>query len=260
MIKPSDNQKREAAVVDIVYYTDPLCSWSWAFEPQWRRLRYEYGDQLRWRYCMGGLLPNWEAFNDPFHAVSRPVQMGPLWYETKYISGMPIRERIWMDDPPASSYPGCMAVKCAALQSPQAEEALLRSLREAVMMEEKNIARQEVILQVAREVESRLPTAFSYERFEQDLLRGAGYEPFRKDLQQVAYQKISRFPTLTLTRSGGTGVIIVGYRPYVVLLEALSVVAPGLKPVQNALGIEEYQRCWGSATERELKELTTPDL
>src|SRR6478609_7542743 len=117
-------QEKEEAVLQIVYYTDPLCCWSWAFEPQWRRLRYELGNQMRFRYCMGGLLADWEKYNDPMNAVSRPSQMGPLWFEAKYISGMPIREHIWHKDPPASSYPACIAVKCAALQSAAAEEAL----------------------------------------------------------------------------------------------------------------------------------------
>ena len=29
----------ESVSLSIEYYTDPLCCWSWAFEPQWRRLR-----------------------------------------------------------------------------------------------------------------------------------------------------------------------------------------------------------------------------
>src|SRR3546814_17149873 len=44
---------------EIVYFTDPLCSWSWALEPQWRRLLFTFGDRLYWRYRMGGMIPDW---------------------------------------------------------------------------------------------------------------------------------------------------------------------------------------------------------
>src|SRR4051812_40504790 len=117
------------AIVNIVYYTDPLCCWSWAFEPQWKRLQYEFGSQLSWHNCLGGLLQSWEAFNDPINAINRPLQMGPLWFQAKHISGMPVYDRIWIEDPPSSSYPACLAVKCAGLQSAQAEEVYLRRIR-----------------------------------------------------------------------------------------------------------------------------------
>src|SRR5690242_21305745 len=49
-IKKADNkitrcmrkkQNNEADLLEVIYYTDPLCCWSWAFEPQWRRFLYE---------------------------------------------------------------------------------------------------------------------------------------------------------------------------------------------------------------------------
>src|SRR5687767_9309029 len=89
--------------VEITYYTDPLCCWSWALEPQWRKLRYEFGDQIRWKYCMGGLIPNWQTFSDPMNSVARPAQMGPLWMDASQVSGMPIADSIWSQNPPASS-------------------------------------------------------------------------------------------------------------------------------------------------------------
>src|SRR5215217_1789774 len=97
-----------AGPVEIQSFTDPLCCWSWALEPQWRRLRYEYRDQVRWRYRMGGLIPNWNSYTDPMNIVSKPIQMGPVWLEAKYKSGMPLQDKIWFQDPPASSFPACI--------------------------------------------------------------------------------------------------------------------------------------------------------
>ena len=138
-----------ADVVEIVYYTDPLCCWSWAIEPQWRRLQYEYRGHLQLRYCMGGLLPSWKHFSDAANSVSRPAQMGPIWMEATHISGMPIQNTIWITNPPASSYLACIAVKCAGLQSAEAEAQYLRLLREAVMLKGENIDKQSVLIKIA---------------------------------------------------------------------------------------------------------------
>jgi predicted DsbA family dithiol-disulfide isomerase len=257
-MQQTNRQEKEEAVLQIVYYTDPLCCWSWAFEPQWRRLRYELGNQISWRYCMGGLLANWDSYNDPMNAVNRPVQMGPLWFEAKHISGMPIREHIWHVDPPASSYPACIAVKCAALQSAAAEEAYLRVLREAVMLQEKNIAKQEVLLEVANNLSVDHPEVLDLPTFEKNWRSGAGRLPFQNDLQQVHYHKISRFPTLTIVnRQNNKGVMIVGYRPYPVLLQAIEQVTPNLQRKTSAEDTEMYKQFWGAATEREISELQT---
>src|SRR5579884_3121035 len=110
-----DGQKRETSaaeeqkLVSVEYFTDPLCSWSWAFEAQWRRLRYESGERLDWRYRMGGLIADWRSYEDPLNDIRNPAQMAPQWYQIQELSGMPLDDRLWQIDPPASSYPACVA-------------------------------------------------------------------------------------------------------------------------------------------------------
>jgi putative protein-disulfide isomerase len=246
----------QAALVTIDYFTDPLCSWSWAFEAQWRRLRYEFGGQLTWRYRMGGMLADWQSFSDPLNSVANPAQMGPQWHQVRALTGMPFDERIWREDPPASSYPASLAFKAAELQGPGRAERYLRRLREAVMLERRNIARQDVLLALAAEAssQSREPVTLDAARFANDLDGIAALEAFREDIKTAQYRGIGRFPTLILQRVGGRGVIIVGYRPYAVLCEALAAVAPDLAPVRRARDAAGYTRHWGSATVPEVAE------
>src|SRR5438128_964944 len=143
--KAVQNEQNKADRVEIIFYTDPLCCWSWAFEPQWRRLQYEFQDQLAFRYVMTGLLPGWKNYSDPVYSVSKPMQMGPVWLEASETSGMPIYDRIWVEDPPASSYPACIAVKSMQLQSQTAAVKYLRRLRETVMLQGENIAKQTIL-------------------------------------------------------------------------------------------------------------------
>ncbi len=90
-------QRENVKPLFVEYYTDPLCSWCWAFEPQWRRFRYKYADQVCWHYRMGGLLADWRSYDDPFNDVHRPAQMGPQWLQVSELSGVPLDARLYPD-------------------------------------------------------------------------------------------------------------------------------------------------------------------
>jgi len=241
------------AQLQIVYYTDPLCSWSWAFEPQWRRLRYALGNQVTWTYQMGGMIDDWQHYNDPLNDIHRPVQMGPQWFQVRALSGMPLNERIWYEDPPTSSYPACLGVKAAQRQGAVQGESYLRRLREAVMLERRNIARREVLLSLAEALAVEQP-AFDARLFAQDLDNPAVLDDLRSDLKDARYRNIGRFPTLILRHPTGQAVILVGYRPYAALCDVLARLAPELTPLQTATDLLAYISQWGRMTAREVAE------
>lgn len=241
----------QAGRLEISFYTDPLCCWSWAFEPQWRRLQYEFRGSIVFRYVMSGLLPSWKNYSDPVYSISRPMQMGPVWHEAALTSGMQLYDKIWVEDPPASSYPACIAVKCAELQSPGAGAKYLRLLREAVMLNGKNIAKMDVLTDVAQHLS---PGMIALDKFSQDLINDTGLEAFRKDLNEVQSRGINRFPSLII-RGANKAVMITGYRPYDVLLDAIKQVAPDLNSSSTPLVAEDYTRYWESLTTREMEEI-----
>jgi putative protein-disulfide isomerase len=214
-----DPEPVQAGVVDITYYTDPLCCWSWAMETSWQKLVSTLRDDINYRYCMAGMLPSWDAYHDTLNAVTRPVQMGPVWMHARQLSGVPINDRIWITDPPASSYPACIAVKCAEMQSKTLGEKFLYKLREAVMVNGQNIAKTEVLQSIA----ATLTTAadhFNIDQFNKDLLSDNGIEAFRKDLNEVQSRGVDRFPTFII-RYNQRAVMLTGYRPYEVLVETI---------------------------------------
>jgi predicted DsbA family dithiol-disulfide isomerase len=249
---PEQSTVKQSGLLEITYYTDPLCCWSWAFEPQWRRLLFEFKGKVKYRYCMAGLLPGWNNYNDTINSVSKPIQMGPVWMHAKQLSGMPIEQNIWISDPPSSSYPACIAVKCAALQSLRAEEHFLRMLREAVMMRGENISKEEVLLNLAEKL-AAVDSDFKIEKFKEDIRSDAAMEALRKDLQEVQYHQINRFPSLVIRNKNNKGVLISGYRPYSILLD----------PIREMIEVKEnkkinpkrYKDHWPFITERELEEI-----
>lgn len=221
---PMQGAEDDPPPVEIVYYTDPLCCWSWAMEPQWRRLLRECDGQVRRRYRMGGMIANWGSFADPVNSIHRPGHVGAYWYFVRQTTDVVLDERLWVEDPPESSYPACLAFKAAERQGHAVADRFLRQLRQAAMTERRNIARREVLLALARESSEPgdgKPT-LDLPQFVADLDAPATLEAFREDLRETRYRGIGRFPTFTMHGPGGRGVMLVGYRPYDTLHEALA--------------------------------------
>lgn len=244
--------RENEVALEITYYTDPLCCWSWGFEPQWRKLVYQLRGKLRYRYAMAGLLPDWKYFHDSLNSVSRPLQMGPVWMHAKELSRMPVNYKIWMTDPPSSSYPACVAVKCAELQSATAAEQYLRMLREAVMIHEQNISKKEVLLEIAQALAHR-DDSFDWGKLKADIGKDECLEAFRADVQEVKLRNIRRFPALIMKNSQNQALYIDGYKPYDMVVKALE--SLGVAYDSHPIDEEEYKAYWGSLTDRELEEI-----
>jgi putative protein-disulfide isomerase len=217
--RPDNNEKPGKGVgMEVIFYTDPLCCWSWAMQSQWKQFQGELKGSFNLNYKMAGLLPSWNHFNDEINSIRKPVQMGPEWMHARAVSGAQINDRIWITDPPASSFPACIAVKCAALQSPEFGAGYLFLVQEAVMLKNMNISKTEVLLKLA-EGFSRSRHNFNLFKFREDLLGEAGREAFRKDLQECKYLGIVRLPTILFKSAGGYSVVLSGYQSYESLRE-----------------------------------------
>jgi putative protein-disulfide isomerase len=204
----------------VTIFTDPLCCWSWAFEEQLQQLKSNLTLPATCQYRMGGLIPSWNNFHDHVNSVSRPMQMGPVWMHAGQIANKPIYHQLWMEDPPASSYPACIAVKCAQLQSEEAGVSMLHLLRESCMTNGKNIARQEILFEAADNI-SRTYENFDVAMFKEDFYSNKGMDAFRADLELVAYYRINRFPTLVVKIVNGKSLVISGYRRYEEILKTI---------------------------------------
>jgi 2-hydroxychromene-2-carboxylate isomerase len=107
--------------VEITLFTDPACPFAFSAEPSRWRLRWHYGDQLRWQVRMIVLTL------EPGEA-DRLAEGAPT---LQRLYGMPIHPGPYPRS--ASSEPACRAVVAARMQAPGREEALLRRLRVRVM-------------------------------------------------------------------------------------------------------------------------------
>lgn len=194
-------------------------------------MRELHAGKVEVRYVIYAMITEWENFHDPVNSVSTPAQMGPVWMHASAVSGVPMEDRIWHLDPPASSVPAALAVKCAGLQSRRAEEVFLDAVREAVMLKGINISKPDMLIGIAKAVEAAGPEIFSASKFEKELHGPLPLAALKKDMNEAVANRIGRFPTLIIRSRGNRGVIVTGYRPYEELLDAVR----AAKPNDNSL-------------------------
>jgi protein-disulfide isomerase-like protein with CxxC motif len=155
--------------VRVTYITDPACAASWGVEPMVRRLMAEFGDQLRFRFVMGGLAREWGPGDHPDMIVT--------WLDWADRSRMPFDPLIWRDAPLRSSYPASMAMKAAADQSPEdGGYAYLRALREGIFCFRRKLDTTDALVELAGQV------GLDVKRFRLDLASSTAVESFGADL------------------------------------------------------------------------------
>jgi predicted DsbA family dithiol-disulfide isomerase len=191
--------------VQILYFTDPICSSCWGIEPQLRRLKLEYGALLDIEYRMGGLLPSWEVYNSG--NISKPSDVAHHWDEVSLHYEMPIDGDVWLEDPLPSSYPPSIAFKAAQMQDEKKAIQFLRRIREMVFMEKKNITKWEHLEAAAKQV------GLNAVKLKADF-EGEAKELFQKDLDLARSLNVRSFPTMIFSDADQQRLVLKGVRPY----------------------------------------------
>jgi putative protein-disulfide isomerase len=196
---------RYLPIIQVLYYTDPACPWSWALEPSLRKLQCVFGESLRFTYVMCGMA---REFSDTQAQIGQSLEAGAR-------SGMPVDPRIWLEGPPVSSFPACIAVKAAAEQGDPS--AYLRRVREGLLCHRRKLDRAEALVEEAR------GAGLNVERFRIDLASHAILEAFGSDLEQVASVPAEhrapgservRLPSLEFQAADGTVHGVYGFAAY----------------------------------------------
>jgi putative protein-disulfide isomerase len=202
------------AVVEIIEYTDPYCTWCWGSEPVLRKLEYVYGEQLVVGYRMGGLVRDIREFYDPLNDIGGEgwyIQVAAHWEDASKRHGMPVDSSVFYEikDSFTSTYPANIAVKAAELQDRELAKKYLRRLREGAAAERLHIHLLEVQAQLAHEV------GLDAERLMEDIRSGRAEAEFLKDLKEFGSMGITGFPTFLVTNlRNGRSALIHGYRRY----------------------------------------------
>ena len=222
--------------VEVRYYTDPACPWSWSLEPIVRRLMVEFGEGLSWTYVMGGLARDFTGGGDKGEAYSRLISH---WLDVADVGGMPLDPRIWTEGPIGSSYPACMAVKAAAEQGDPYR--YLREVREGIFCFRRKLDTTEALVEAAR------AAGLNVERFRVDLGSNAIVEAFGYDLEDFRARELE-LPSMVVGDR-----VVSGFAPYEEYREA--VVVAGADASGDRPEVPEALRRFGRMAAREVEEV-----
>jgi len=257
------------ALVEVIEYTDPGCSWAWGTEPKLRRLRWRYGDRLSWRRVLGGLVGDMERYTPGFDAPRAAGHFGRYWRSVAERTGMPFPAplvRMYR-----STEPSCRAVKAAELQGDVVAGGVLRRLRESTFVFGDPPDERERILasvvgvggldreRLARDLDSaEVERAFRADweetRQPSDLVRNLpeGEGSGRAKYSEGHWRYV--FPTVVFRGPGGEHTAA-GWQPYEAYVAALEAASRGASAAARARpdpNPEEVLATWGTVAAYEL--------
>lgn len=205
--------------IQMVYVTDPICSYCWQVEPQLEKFTTLYGEHMDVKVVMGGLLESWHGFADEGNGIRKPSDVGAHWREAAAHFGMPIDGTVWDKEPIESSYPASRAFKLVQQISDTSSRRFLRAVREEVMVFNRNVAKDEVLINILDRANRNGKKVVADTKGEEaNALLNA-------DLALARSLGATSFPTVLLINSDGEGVRIAGMRDFETYEKALFEIA-----------------------------------
>lgn len=133
----------------IHYILDPMCSWCWAFQPQWEKVIARIPDGLSIRYVMGGLAPE---SDEPMPRELRGY-IRQIWGSIAERTGTRFNFEFWDKcEPRRSTYPACRAVIAARLQGADNTTKMIKAIQEAYYLNARNPSDSETLNELAVEI------------------------------------------------------------------------------------------------------------
>lgn len=203
---------KQTNTLEIIEFTDPVCTWCWASEPVLRALKARYAHQLDISFIAGGLVKDIRNFEDVGNEIGgnpsdSNKQIAVHWLEASQHHGMPVTTgplQLFSAEHP-SSYPQNIAYKAAQFEDHALADKFLRRLREATAVEAKQTNREDVLLTLAQEV------GLDREKLLSHYSDGSALAAFEEDLATARAYRVRLFPTFIL-RYKGKEVIMENYQ------------------------------------------------
>ena len=233
--------------LDILYFTDPICSTCWTIQPHLRKLKLTYGRKIRFSYIMAGLLPSWENYERG--KIKTPTDVIQYWDEAAEKSGMPIDSSIWTDNPVSSSYPASIAFKAAQLQNIDKAILFLRRINEIVFMQKGDIANSEIIKKAAYDI------GLDVARLLRDM-EGKAKDNFYEDLNYSIEKGIRVLPSFQFVINGEIKDTLSGSVTYEDFENTILKIYPDIQKENHEISAYDIFDNYPSLTIQEFKFLT----
>jgi len=204
----------ETKVLEIIEFTDPVCTWCWGSEPVLRTLETRFGNQLKISYIMGGLVKDITSFYDSYNDIGGDpdhsnINIAKHWADASKRHGMPVKVEGFklFSKEQTSTYPQNIAYKAAQMQNENKANRFLRRIREASAAEAIQTNLTNVLVELASEI------GLDIAQFLNDFTNGKAQKAFEEDLYTTAQFRANGFPAF-LIKYGENSTLLRGYQNY----------------------------------------------
>ena len=136
---PTVRKRAAKETMEVYFFTDPLCPWSWAMEPAVSALRAR--EDIEFHSILVGWLPS---------LAGRTVEaVAAEWSDAAAKTRARIDPTYWDRVAPKTSLIACAAVKSAELQGTAKGETLLLAIRRAAFETSADVAAAETLVSLA---------------------------------------------------------------------------------------------------------------
>jgi putative protein-disulfide isomerase len=204
----------KAKVLEIIEFTDPVCTGCWGSDPVLRTLESRFGSNVKISYIMGGLVKDITSFYDNYNDIGGDPErsnknIAKHWVDASDRHGMPVKIegfKLFSKEQP-STYPQNIAYKAAQMQDEAKANRFLRRIREASAAEAQQTNLTEVLVELASEV------GLDISQFLDDFTSGKAKAAFEEDLYTTSQYRAHGFPTF-LIKYGEKSTLLRGYQNY----------------------------------------------
>lgn len=162
--------------VELLYISDPMCSWCWGFSRVFQTLIENLPKQIKVKRFVGGLAPD---SDEPMPEATK-LMVQQAWQRIQQnIPGTEFNYDFWEKcQPRRSTYPACRAVIAAREQGIEFDEKMTRAIQQAYYLNASNPSDDAVLIRCAESIE------VDVDRFKRDYFSD---EINSKLLQEIAY-------------------------------------------------------------------------
>lgn len=198
--------------IEIYVFVDPLCPECWSLEPVLKKFSIEYGRFFTLRPILSGQLTTLNK--DKF---DKPKRLRDIWEKTASRTGMSCDGDLWIENPISYPWLASIAIKSAELQGKKAGRRFLRKLQEHVFLGKKDISKEQVLLDCARDVQLDL------DEFKRDLYSSSSKKALQCDLKLTKEMDVEYIPTMVFFNESEEeeGLKLSGLYPYDIYVRVL---------------------------------------
>lgn len=195
----------------LYYVYDPMCSWCWAYRPILAQVRRALQNHpINIEMVLGGLA---EDSDEPM-PYAQQKQIQAIWRRIEEETGTVFNHDFWQYcEPRRSTWPACRAVLAAEKQD--AGEKVLHAIQEAYYLRAMNPSDDEVLLQLADELE------LDFDRFEKDFYSEAVAKELAEQIAKARSMPIEGFPSWVVEHKGQLHKVALDYHSQLTTLAAL---------------------------------------